>query len=81
MVRMATSRFSTEQLTHIAQDGYALVVQINHKNAGSEEQKTGGRRARCTPPVALQQRCSLPMTARSRACDAAPGGPKSRFAL
>jgi hypothetical protein len=44
--------------------------------APSDQQKIGGERVRRTPSVALQQRCPLLMTARSRACDAAPRWPK-----
>jgi hypothetical protein len=44
---MATSRLSTEQRTHIAQDGYAVLVQIT-KNTGGDQRETGGKRVRCT---------------------------------
>jgi len=46
------------------------------QNRCSDQQQTGGERVRCTASVALQQRCSLLMTARSRAYDAAPSWPK-----
>jgi hypothetical protein len=47
------------------------------QNARCDQQKNRWRgRFRCTDSVALQQRCPLPMTERSRAYDAAPRWPK-----
>jgi hypothetical protein len=47
-----------------------------YENCDRDQQKTGGERVRCMASVALQRRCSLLMTARSRSYDADPRWPK-----